>query len=209
MDRPRPDDLIEVAEHSVATLAPLVGGDWSLPAGGLEWTCRQTLEHLCALAYGPQLATRATSFEPLALTVDPNAPLERLLATVHAMALTLAEVARGAPPEARAFHPAGMADRSGFVAMGMDELLVHTHDIAGSLGAGFGPEDRLVRLVLDRLFPWWPRDADPWAALLWVNGRAPLPGHPRLGAEWLWHCAPLEEWDGTVPRWDPVEQRPA
>ncbi len=102
-----------------------------------------------------------------------------------------------------------MADSSGFVAMGMDELLVHTHDIVTALGSRFGSTDNLVVAVLDRLFPWWPRGEPPWDALLWANGRVALPDHENPGSSWLWHCAPLSQWDGGVPRWDPVQKRPA
>jgi pilus assembly protein CpaC len=40
-----------------------------------------------------------------------------------------------------------------------------------------------------------------------ANGRISLPGHPSPGANWSWHCAPLDEWDGTIPQWDPVANR--
>ena len=46
--------------------------------------------------------------------------------------------------------------------------------------------------------PFGPADADPWAALLWANGRIDLPGQQRQ-VDWRWHCAPLEEWDGLNP----------
>jgi len=204
---PGPDDLVATAERCAEALRPLQNHDWDARAGDLEWTCRETLEHVCTLGYASVLATRATSFRPLALTVAPGAPLDDLLWTMEVMARVLAEVARAAPPTTRAYHPAGMADTGGFVAMGMDELLLHTDDIVSGLGACFLPDDELVRLVLDRLFPWWPREVEPWSALRWVNGRLHLPGRPSLGAEWVWHCAPLEEWDGKVPRWDPREGR--
>jgi hypothetical protein len=97
-----------------------------------------------------------------------------------------------------------MADPSGFIAMMADELVIHTHDIATALGADYRPDSFVTRALLDRLFPWWPRDADPWEALLWAHGRTDLPGHPSPGPDWLWHCAPVDEWDGTVPEWDPV-----
>lgn len=190
-------------------MAPLADRDWSARAGDLDWSCRETLAHLCGLAYAPVLATQAQDFRPLALAVVPDAGVEDLLSTMRAMAAILAEVARAAPPSARAFHPAGPADATGFVAMAIDELLVHTHDIAVGLGETFEPDDAMVVAVLDRLFPWWPRDAPPVPALLWANGRIALPAHDRLGEEWLWHSAPLEEWDGTIPRWDPVAKRPA
>jgi hypothetical protein len=46
--------------------------------------------------------------------------------------------------------------------------------------------------------PFGLADADPWAALLWANGRIDLPGQQRQ-VDWRWHCAPLEEWDGLNP----------
>lgn len=208
MTTPSSDDLLTASEVCVAALGPLVDLSWSPRAGALEWSCRQTVEHLCGLAYAPVLATRATELHPLALRVAPNAAIAELLWTTEAMAAVLAEVARAAPGSARAFHPAGRADPSGFVAMGIDELLVHTHDITTGLGAAFDPGSHLPRLILDRLFPWWPdREAEPWPALLWANGRIPLAGHATPGAEWLWHCAPIAEWNGTIPRWDPTNQR--
>jgi len=209
MGSPSPDELIRVADLCLAALEPVAGSDWTARAGRLEWSCRQTLEHLCSLAYTSQLATRAQSFRPMALQVSQAAPIDQLLWTMHVGAVVLAEVARAAPPAARAFHPAGMADASGWVAMGMDEWLIHTGDIAAGLAVSFEPEPDVARPVLDRLFPWWPQQADPWVALLWANGRASLPGHVDPGAEWQWHCAPLEDWDGTIPRWDPVRNRPA
>jgi hypothetical protein len=206
---PDPDDLIATAVLCHDAMAALVDRDWSARAGELDWSCRTTLEHLCALAYAPVLATRATAFRPLALAVTPDVDLVDLLWTAKVMAVLLAEVARAAPPTARAHHAAGPADAEGFVAMGMDELLVHTYDVASGLGADFAADGDLARVVLDRLFPWWPRGADPWSALLWSNGRIVLPGHGKLGAEWLWHSPPVREWDGTIPRWDPVANRPA
>jgi hypothetical protein len=102
-----------------------------------------------------------------------------------------------------------MADPSGWLAMAMDELALHTHDISLGLGVRFEPAETAVRIALDRLFPWWPRSTDPWVALLWANGRRSLPGLADLGEAWLWHCAPVDEWDGTIPRWDAELGRPA
>jgi len=204
-----PDDLIATARSCHEATAPLADRDWSTRAGDLEWSCRETLAHLCGLAYAPVLATRAKDFRPLALAVVPEAPVDDLLWTMRTMAAVLAEVARAAPPSARAFHPAGPADATGFVAMGSAELLAHTHDITAGLGEPFEPDHDTAVAVLDRLFPWWPRDTRPVPALLWANGRIALPDHDRLGEEWLWHSAPLEEWDGSMPRWDPVAKRPA
>ena len=51
--------------------------------------------------------------------------------------------------------------------------------------------------------PWAPGGVAPWPALLWANGRVDLAGgRPRPGSDWVWHCAPVDEWDGTIPRWN-------
>lgn len=204
-----PDDLIAVADHCTNSLAPLTDRDWEVPAGDLTWTCRETLEHLGSLSYAPILALRATAIPKIAFSVFPEMPVDWLLVTARTNAVIVAEVARAAPAHVRAYHPAGMADPSGFIAMMGDEFVVHTHDIATSLGADYQPDVYVARALLDRLFPWWPRDVEPWNALLWAHGRRDLPGYPHVDETWLWHCAPLEEWNGTVPRWDPVTRAKA
>src|SRR5438445_480517 len=160
MGSPSPDELIRVADLCLAALEPVAGSDWTARAGRLEWSCRQTLEHLCSLAYTSQLATRAQSFRPMALQVVQAAPIDQLLWTMHVGAVVLAEVARAAPPAARAFHPAGMADASGWVAMGMDEWLIHTGDIAAGLaGANDGTSgpDAIGKTPWGAAAVWGPR----------------------------------------------------
>jgi hypothetical protein len=124
-----------------------------------------------------------------------------LLDVLDAAAATLTAVARAAP-DVRAYHNYGMADISGFLAMGCDEILVHGWDAIRGLGAEFAPPAELADRVLRRLFPWAPTNESPWQALLWGNRRTDLPGKERLGLDWAWHCAPLDEWDGAVPRQD-------
>jgi len=91
-----------------------------------------------------------------------------------------------------------MADPSGFAAMGCDEILIHTADIAAGLGVVFQPTADLSARIVDRLFPWAPTDIDQWQTLLWANGRTWLPYLGHQEDNWYWQCAPLSEWDGTV-----------
>jgi len=109
-----------------------------------------------------------------------------------------------------------MADPTGFAAMACDELLVHGRDIAEGWAQPFEPDRDLCARVLARLFPWAPRNTDPWDALRWANGRSALPDHPRLAPDWAWLSAPLTEWDGQRPAasqppdrytWDPTGRR--
>jgi hypothetical protein len=57
-----------------------------------------------------------------------------LLDVLEAAAASLAQVVTAAPPGARALHTSGMADRSGFLAMGCGEILVHGWDVVRGLG---------------------------------------------------------------------------
>ena len=202
-----PDDVRTAGELAAATLQPLAEtADWSVPAGELDWTCRRTLDHIgdCLLYYSAQLARRSDRQGPVIRDGDADASVTSLVAVARSTAAVLAAVADGTPPDARAYHPAGMADRSGYCAMGVDETLIHTYDIASGLGAPFTPPPDLCVSVVQRLFPWTPAVDDPWAMLLWANGRADLSGHERLDPWWGWYCEPLAEWDGTPAR----RQRP-
>ncbi|MGH2394304.1 MAG: hypothetical protein ACRDGH_12575 [Candidatus Limnocylindria bacterium] len=197
-----PDDLLEAVSISHHALAPFVARDWSIQAGDLTWDVRRTVTHVCDAVgwYAAHLALQS----PRRLRVDflahSDASNAELLDVLDAAAATLAGVAWAAPPGARAFHNAGMSDTSGFLAMGCDEILVHGWDAVRGFGAEVAPPAALAERVLRRLFPWAPITESPWHVLLWANGRADLRGQKRLGPDWVWHCAPLDEWDGTVPR---------
>jgi hypothetical protein len=197
-----PKDLLAATSTCRAAFAPALDRDWEVPARDLEWTCRRTLDHVAdtLLLYAAHLATRATERRPPPRNGDPTATPVDLLTTVESCAATLAEVVRAVPPGTRAFHPAGMADATGFVGMGCEEILAHAWDIAEGLGVPIAPSDDLAARVVTRLFPWVPTDVSPWEALLWATGQIAPPGRTRLGPDWFWHCAPLAESDGTITK---------
>ena len=197
-----PDDLITAARVCQETLRPALDRDWSAKAGDLDWDCRRTLDHIVdtLFLYAAYLAGQGNARLSPPRNGDPSAPPAQLLATVGAAAAVLAEVARAAPPGTRAFHPAGMADVSGWIGMGCVEILLHTDDIARGLSLPYRPPADLSARVLSRLFPWAPADSDPWDGLRWAAGRAALPGSERLRPDWYWHCPPLSEWDGTIKK---------
>ncbi len=195
-----PDDVLAAARICQETLRPALGRDWSVLAGDLEWACRRTLDHVVdtLFLYTAYLASRATARLSPPRNGDPTAPPERLLESVGIAAAIFAEVARAAPAGTRAFHPAGVADLSGWIALACEEILLHTDDIAQGLNLSYRPPDDLSVRILARIFPWAPTDGDPWASLRWAAGRAALPDRERLGPDWYWHCAPLAEWDGAI-----------
>ena len=200
-----PNDLLTAATVARAALEPALDRDWNVRAGDLEWSCRQTLDHVleALIFYAGMLATRSPVLRETGGITTAGIPLPDALTMVETMAAILSEVVRAAPPAARAFHWNGMADASGVVAMGCEEILVHAADMAQGLGVPLSPPPDLAARVRARLFPWAPAVVDPWDALRWAAGRTALPAYPRLGTDWGWQCAPLAEWDGAIvkARW--------
>ncbi|GCD33356.1 acetyltransferase [Streptomyces chrestomyceticus JCM 4735] len=172
--------------------------DWSRPADGLTWTCRETLDHLALglTGYAGLLIARPTHrYITLFASLDPEAPVPACLEGLHIAARLLGATVRDTPADVRAWHPWGHADAVGFAAMGVTELLLHTYDITRALGVTWAPDGDLCTAVLSRLFPDAPAAPavppgfGPFDVLLQCTGRAALPGLPRR-AEW--------QWDGSV-----------
>ena len=195
------DDVLAAAELCRTMLEPALAADWAVPVPGLEFTVASVVAHAAEapLWYSLDIwsGQEDAAFE---VKVRPDAPNERLLASLVASASALAAGVDAAPAGTRGFHPFGSPDPAAFAAMACDELLVHGDDAARGLGLAFVPDRRLASAVRERLFPWHvvrPGE-DPWRVLLWANGRTDLEGRPRQ-VGWRWHCAPLSEWDGTGP----------
>jgi uncharacterized protein (TIGR03083 family) len=201
-DRVDSNDVL-VAFTAIADMlerAPADDVRWDAPAGAIEWSCRFVLAHIvdCGTWYAANLARRSTEIVESA-EMSPTASVPVLIDSLRSSGALLAAAVKAAEPGDRGCHPYGIADRSGFAAMGCDEVLVHGSDLAATLGLDFDPPRDVCGRVLRRIFPWAPTDAEPWAALLWANGRAPL-GDREPERRWVWHCAPLDEWDGATRR---------
>ncbi|WP_149824718.1 GNAT family N-acetyltransferase [Streptomyces tailanensis] len=187
------EQVREAVEHSLGVLRKAVGRDWEgVKAGQLEWSCRETAEHIasCLLAYAGQLAGRATEdWVPFELAMDDDAGNEGVLDVIRTTGVLLAATIGTTPREVRAWHPYPFrsVDREGFAAQGVTEVLLHTHDIVEGLGLpAYEPPADLCTSLLARLFPHVrPGDA-PWPTLLWATGRADLPGRAPV-TEWRWN----------------------
>lgn len=200
-----PADILLAADLSADTLRTAGDADWSVPAGALTWDCWETAEHLVddLFSYAVQLAseradidvpfryTQETENSPFnAVRADRAEGVEGLLVTLRSAAGLLYAVTASKPAGARAHHVFGVSDPEGFAAMGVVEILLHTHDLAAGLGIdGYEPPADLCARILHRLFPDAPADTPPWPTLLWVTGRGELPGRAPVG-KWRWYGAP-------------------
>jgi hypothetical protein len=200
------DDLTRTVALAMSTLADATNLDWHVPAGGLDWSCWETVEHMSddLFTYAAQLGPAepsVTTYVPfgwqrrrddgplLTIFVEPaDGPLG-LLWVFETCGAMLAAMVATVPPDRRSFHNYGPSDPSGFAAMGVVEVLVHMHDVATGLGLVWQPPDDLCARALARLFPSAPTGAEPWPTLLWACGRAELPGHP-VQTSWRWDGSP-------------------
>ena len=185
--RPTAEDVRRASQLCRAQLEPHLDRDWTVRAGLLEWSCRETVAHIAdALGfYTAHLASQATEWLKFDIVPHADATNLHLVRLVEAVGAALAQVIEATPPDVRAFHHSGMWDRTGFAAMGCVETLVHTGDVAAGLEIAFEPPRDLCRPVVEQIFGGAPRDEDSWEVLLWATGRGELPGMDRLGADWL------------------------
>jgi hypothetical protein len=173
-------DVDEALAETMRVLGPQVARDWDVPAGSLDWSCARTAAHVAhdLAAYAGQLAARpAGSYLPFDLTLRAGTAPRELLQVVAAAGGLLSSVLTTAGPDVRAWHW-GPTDPSGFAALGVDEILVHTYDITQGLRVAWRPPASLCAAVLRRLFPDAPA-GEPVDVLLWCTGRAPLGQRPR------------------------------
>jgi uncharacterized protein (TIGR03083 family) len=196
----RGSDVLLAADACEERLSVAASGDWSRSVPGLEWTVTQTVAHAAngPLWYALDIWSGEGDEAAFDVSVEADASNAALIVSLRNAARVCAASLDAAAPTVRGFHPDGSPDPSGFAAMACDELLVHTYDAAQGLGLPFSADPTLAGRVLARLFPWHEIGNDPWATLLWANGRIDLPGRPDQRG-WQWHPAPLTEWTGRAP----------
>ncbi|MBB5868718.1 hypothetical protein F4553_002097 [Allocatelliglobosispora scoriae] len=200
------DDVDLAVSSAVSLLRPALHLDWRVPAGGLTWSCWETLEHAAddlfayALQLGPKQPPTDAYVPVVCLPARDGGPRSSIfveaasgnagvLQVLEGCAALLVGVVTITPSEVRAFHGLGVSDPEGFAAMGIVEVLAHTHDVASGLGLSFVPPADLCDRVLRRLFPDAPTETERWPTLLWATGRGELPGRPAL-TEWRWDVTP-------------------
>jgi hypothetical protein len=199
-------DVRQAVALAAGALTEVLDSDWRVPAGGLDWDCWETVEHISddLFAYAAQLGPLrppVDSHVPFrwqyqrpggpanTIFADPEAGQAGLVQVLEACGTMLAAVVQTTAPEVRAHHIFGLSDAAGFAAMGVVETLVHMRDVAVGLGIDWYPPADLCDRALVRLFPDAPADTDRWQTLLWATGRGELPGRAALSS-WRWDGTP-------------------
>jgi hypothetical protein len=197
-----PDDVVIAATWVAGVSGRVPAQRWDVAAPD-AWSPRRTLDHLvdAVLLYSAYVATRATDRMTPVRNGDPSATPAELTMALSSASSVLARLLDAMPDGARAFHPSGDADRTGWIGMACTELLVHGFDIAHAAEMEITPpSDDLARAVVERVLPWTPAEGSGWSQLLWATGREWLGTRPPQASDWWWQSAPLAEWDGQPRR---------
>src|SRR4051812_44981485 len=91
--------------------------DWTVPAGDLSWSCRDTGGHIAddLFSYASQVIARpASGYLPIGAVLEARATPEEVLAAIVMCGELLSLAVSSAPAETRAFHPSGTSDPEGF-----------------------------------------------------------------------------------------------
>lgn len=159
MDR---QDVQAAVAEMLEVLGPRTGKDWTVPAGPLEWSCQQTAAHIGhdLLAYAGQLvASPADAYLAFDLRVRPTASPAEVLQVAATCGGLLGSALATADRSLRAWHW-GPCDPTGFAAMGVAEILLHTNDITRGLGVDWLPPAPLCAACSTDCSP-TPRPASP------------------------------------------------
>ena len=193
-ERMTADDLDDAVKAAVLVLGTHAGEDWSLPAGGVTWSCTRSVEHIVDVLIGYAIQLSARAQDGFVRLVRRSDDLDTAPALVDAVATTgavLLAVVRVTPPDVRAYHLFGLGDVEGYAAMAAGETLIHTYDVTTGLGADFSPPPAVCAKIVARHFPSAPTGGDPWQTLLGAVGRVPQAGE--TVTRWRWHPAPLDD----------------
>ena len=187
-------EVEEAVASIVALLRPAAGpglGGHQRRSGGLELSGDCGARGQRSRRVRGQLAGRAQSrYVPFDITIDGReggldpADNEGILDVITTTGALLTAAIRTAPRDARGFHPYPFrsANREGFAAMGIAEVLLHAHDMAEGLGVPYEAPAHLAEFVLTRIFPTVQPRPDHWQNLLWATGRADLRRTPAFPA---------------------------
>lgn len=199
MSRPHAADVRATVNTAMDLWSRLPDDAWDAPAFGLDWSCRETAAHVLddLGGYAMQLSRaggQESGYVPLQeFPVGQGRPefifwpevaggTAGIVACLDAVGGLLEAVVASVPADRRGWHPSGTTDASGFAALGITELALHSDDLLRAHGARFAPPTGVVEGVLARLFPHISASDDHWLDLLAATSRT----EETAGLDWTW-----------------------
>jgi hypothetical protein len=174
--------------EAASALRGAVTGDWSVAAGTLDWSCWRTVDHVtdCIFSYTLQLAgeVRDGWLHLEELHAKPDATPEQLLDALGTVARLFEVVLGSTPPDSVASDGLSDLDGADWAARALNELLLHTYDVASGLGSAFEPSAAVCAFVLASPKLWMYDGVDradthdPWRTMLVSSGRAVAAADP-------------------------------
>ena len=176
-----PDEFRHVLAEARRVLLTVADEDWSAPAGSLEWTCWQTVDHTidCVFSYALQVAARAQSgFLPFGeLRATADASNRDLIEGLRAVGQIFGDVVSNAPRDMVASDGVLSLDLGDWCARAAYEVSLHTHDVVSGLGVEWEMPSALCSAITSSPSLWMfdssslASGSDPWSALLEGSGR--------------------------------------
>jgi uncharacterized protein (TIGR03083 family) len=160
-------ELVETLDASFSALEQVADQDWSEPAGSLEWTCWQTIDHTidCVHSFALQIGAEADSgFLPFApMHAEATASPVDLLKGLRGVSALFVAVARDSPQDRTATDGIMTLSLADWRSRTAYEVVLHTYDILIGLGGSFSLSDELAASIIE-------------SEALWMFDRTQLPG---------------------------------
>jgi len=200
---PNHEDLVTALEDAREHVKRIPDDGWAAQAAGLDWTCRETVAHilddlgsyamLLSGAHRHEGYTPLMEFTPVpgrtegTFWPEEEGGTQAILDCLGDVGGLLVAVIATAPADRIGWHPFGDPDRTALAAMGITELVLHTHDILTAHDMDYRGPEGPVSKSLDRIFPHatTTRTQDSWHDLLTATGRTA----ETRGIPWRWNSS--------------------
>ena len=174
-------ELVETLNASFSALEQVVNQDWAQPAGSLEWTCWQTIDHTidCVHSFALQIGAEADSgFLPFApMHAEATASPVDLLKGLRGVSALLVAVIREPPQDRTASDGIVNLNLTDWRSRTAYEVALHTYDVVVGLGDSFSLSDELAASIIDSEALWMfdrsqlPSASGSWMRLVEGSGR--------------------------------------
>jgi hypothetical protein len=174
-------ELADALDRALSALSEVVDRDWTRPAGSLDWSCWQTIDHTidCVLSFALQIGQPGDSgfhpFEPM--HAEPTATPSDLLQGLRSVSSLFLAITRNSPEELTASDGVMNLTIADWRARTAYEVALHTYDVSVGLGREFSLPASLSTSIMASPALWMldrseaQGGSDPWTALIRGSGR--------------------------------------